>query len=137
MKKLTLTGNVGRDPQIRTSQEGTEFATFSLGTAMGKNKDGTTKTDWTDVSVNGKMVDVVRRFVRKGSKLLIEGYPTPKAYLSKDNKPMATLQVYAHNVELLGGNKQEDSGSDTYTLPEVDSTTETAGALTSDEIPFN
>ena len=52
MKKIIITGNVGRDPEMKISQNGEEFVTFSLGVSVGtKDKP---KTDWVDISCNGK-----------------------------------------------------------------------------------
>ena len=136
MKKIIITGNVGRDPEMKISQNGEEFVTFSLGVSVGtKDKP---KTDWVDISCNGKLVDIVRNYVRKGTKLLIDGYPTVNAYMNKENKPVGVLKVFAHNLELCGSNPNNLSSSntqDTYVLPDVPHETPT-GALNSDNIPF-
>lgn len=78
VNKVILVGNVGRDPEIRTSQDGSKFANLSLATSeswrdrsTGERKD---KTEWHRVVVfNPQLADFVEKYVSKGSKLYIEG----------------------------------------------------------------
>jgi single-strand DNA-binding protein len=128
MKEMIITGNVGRDPEIRMSPQGEEFATFSVGIAVGKNK-----TDWVDVSVNGKQVDTVKNYVKKGSKILVAGFPNSRAYMSRDNTPISVIQIYARNIELLSRKAENEEA--VYNLPAIDEAA-SVGALTSDDIPF-
>ena len=123
MKKIIITGNVGKDPELRADQNGNQFATFSMGVSVGTKQ--APKTDWVDVSCNGKLADLAKNYIKKGSKLLIEGYPSANAYINKENKPVASLRVFANNVEFLS--KQEDSSV---------SDNNSVGGLTSDEVPF-
>ena len=118
MKKIIITGNASRDPEMRVDQSGNQFATFSVGVSVGTKQ--TPKTDWVDVICNSKLADVARLYVKKGSKLLIEGFPSASAYVNKENQPVAVLKVYANNLEFL--NKREDepeSHNETvYSLPQ-------------------
>ena len=123
MKKIIITGHVGKDPELRADQSGNQFATFSMGVSVGTKQ--APKTDWVDVSCNGKLADLAKNYIKKGSKLLIEGYPSANAYINKENKPVASLRVFANNVEFLS--KQEDSSV---------SDNNSVGGLTSDEVPF-
>lgn len=140
MKKIILTGNVGRDPEMRSDQDGNQFASFSLGVSVGTKQNP--KTDWVDVSCNGKLADTVRTYVKKGSKLLIEGFPSVNAYINKENKAVGTLRVYVNNLEFIGS-KREDSSTDdysnspVYSLPESNSSaSHSAIDLKADDIPF-
>jgi len=144
MKKVIVTGNVGRDPEIRADQSGGQFVTFSLGISVGTKQNP--KTDWVDVSCNGKLAEVARNFVKKGSKLLVEGFPSVNAYINRENKAVGTLRINAHNFEFIGSKQDStdeynqdqthDNNSNVYNLPE--STNESSGdvALKSDDIPF-
>jgi len=141
MKKMIITGNVGRDPELRADQNGNQFATFSVGVNVG-TKDAP-KTDWVDISCNGKLADVTKLYVKKGTKVLIEGYPTANAYMNKENKPVASLRLFANNLELLS--KREDdalpaynSQEPVYTLPEQNGNNVAGNTLglESDQIPF-
>jgi single-stranded DNA-binding protein len=127
---------------MRADQTGGQFASFSVGVSVGTKQNP--KTDWVDVTCNGKLSDLARNYIKKGSKILVEGFPSVNAYVNRENKPVGTLRVYANNIEFLG--KREDStGTDdasnnepVYNLPEVNesSMAPSSGSLTSDDIPF-
>ena len=124
MKKIIITGNVGQNPELRVdSNSGNQFAIFSVGVSVGTKQ--APKTDWVDVSCNGKLADIAKNYIKKGSKLLIEGFPSVNAYMSKENKPVASLKVFANNVEFLS--RREDEVA-------IDNTS--VSSLTSDEVPF-
>ena len=146
MKKIFVTGNVGKDPELRADQNGNQFATFSLGVSVGTKQ--APKTDWVEISCNGKLADVARNYVKKGAKLLVEGFPSVNAYINRENKPVGTLRIYANNFEFLGKREdstdeynQDQSGQDNsspvYNLPESnDSGSSSNMTLKSDDIPF-
>ena len=77
VNKVILVGNVGKDPEVRSTQGGMNIATLTLATsetwndkASGERKE---KTEWHRVSVmNDRIVDVVEKYVRKGSKIYVE-----------------------------------------------------------------
>ena len=76
LNKVMLIGNVGNDPDVRTTSSGTPIANMSLATTR-KWKDGSgeqkEKTEWHRLTVWGKLVDVVERYVKKGERLYVEG----------------------------------------------------------------
>lgn len=111
MKKIFVTGNVGRDPETRYAPSGESFVTFSLAVTTGP-KDNQ-KTDWLEISCNGRTAETVQKWVRKGSKLLVEGTPSANAYINKEGKPVATLRVSASNIEFIGSRERsEEAGAD-------------------------
>jgi single-stranded DNA-binding protein len=81
------------------------------------------------------LADTAEKWVVKGMKILIEGSPTANAFLNRENLPVASLRVFANNIEFLS--KKDDSpGYDNkdepvYSLPDSDGT-----SLTSENIPF-
>ncbi|MFN7095135.1 MAG: single-stranded DNA-binding protein [Burkholderiales bacterium] len=116
MKKLTITGNVGRDAELRANQLGDPFVAFSVAVATGTRANP--KTDWIEVTCNGRLVEVASNYVRKGVKVLVEGFPSVNAYINNDNLPVGTLRLYAHTLELLSS-KTETSAESSATFPEV------------------
>ena len=78
VNKVILVGNLGKDPEVRSLQDGTKVVNFSLATsetwndrASGERKE---KTEWHRVVVfNDRIADVVEKYVRKGSKVYVEG----------------------------------------------------------------
>ena len=77
VNKVILVGNLGRDPEIRTMQSGDKLAQFSLATSETWNDRQTgerrERTEWHRVVIFGRVADVAERFLRKGSKVYLEG----------------------------------------------------------------
>lgn len=139
MKKIIVTGNVGRDPEQRTTPSGDSFVVFSLAVSSGTKANP--KTDWLEISCGGKTAEVVQSYVRKGTKLLIEGTPSVNAYINKENKAVATLRVYANTIEFIGSREKSEDVGDTYVnvadMEEKHSGFNAPGpVLQSDDVPF-
>ncbi|GAB4162946.1 MAG: single-stranded DNA-binding protein [Rickettsiaceae bacterium] len=122
LNKVTLIGNLGRDPEIRTTGDGREIASFSIATSeswkdkvTGERKD---KTEWHRVAVFSEgLVRVVKNYVKKGSKLYIEGQLQTRKWVDNENQERYTtevvLQNYNSNLVLLDP-KGDNTGSDNY-----------------------
>jgi single-strand DNA-binding protein len=119
MFKMIITGNVGRDVEMRADQNGNMFATFSVGVNVGfkENK----KTEWVSVSCNGKLADTAKQYIGKGSKLLIEGTPSINQYDTKAGEHVAAFKLNAHSIEFIGSkpevDNQQDYNTSHHTLP--------------------
>ena len=111
LNKVILIGNLGNDPEIRSTNDGREIANFSL--ATGENwKDKVTgekkeKTEWHRiVCFNEGLVKVIKEYVKKGTKLYIEGQLQTRKWLDNANQEKYTteivLQGYNANLILLG-----------------------------------
>jgi len=98
VNKVILVGNVGRDPEIRSTQDGTRVANMSLATSeswrdknSGERKE---RTEWHRVVVfNERLVDVIEKYVRKGSKLYIEGALQTRKWTDNSNQERYTTEV--------------------------------------------
>ena len=110
--KAILIGNCGKDPEIRTSQSG-KFATFTLATT---DRAYTTKsgvqvperTEWHNIVVGSNgLAEVVERYVRKGTKLFIEGKIRTRKYTARDNTEHYVTEILVDNFELLGGKPEQ------------------------------
>ena len=128
MKKIFVSGNVGKDPETRHLANGGSFVTFSLAVKSG-TKDNP-KTDWVEINCNNKLAEIAQQYVKKGTKLLVEGTPNANAYIDKEGKAVAKLVVYANNLELMGGGEKEHSTEFNAPSPTLQTT------LQSDAIPF-
>jgi single-strand DNA-binding protein len=121
MKKLTITGNLGRDPELRIDASGNKFATFSVGVSVGTKINP--RTDWVDVSCNGKLAEIATTYAVCGNKILVEGFPAVAAYLNSENEPVGVQRLYAHTIELLErAPRKTDEGVDeghSIVTPEV------------------
>ena len=106
---------MGSDPEIRESNGG-KFATFRLATTdKGYTKrDGTQvpeRTEWHNIVANSNIVGVIENYVRKGTKLYIEGKLRTRKYTARDNTERTVTEIYIDNLELLGGKPQEQNAN--------------------------
>lgn len=116
MNKVMLLGNVGNDPEIRTMQNGGRVATFSLATSeRWKDKAGERqeRTQWHRIVVfNEALVGVVESYVRRGSKLLIEGQVESRKYTDGDGVERVTTEIvlrpYRGEMTLLDRREASD-----------------------------
>ena len=110
VNKVILLGNLGRDPEIRSMQSGAKMASFSIATSK-RWKDKNTqeqkeKTSWHNIVVFGDgLVDIVEKYVKKGSKIYVEGEIQTRKWQDKDGNDRYTteiiLQGYNCNLTLL------------------------------------
>ena len=118
VNKVILVGNLGRDPEIRTFPNGGRVGNFSIATSeswkdksSGERKE---RTEWHRISVtNDALVGVVERFLKKGSKVYIEGQLETRKY-EKDGREVYTTEVvlrpYRGELTMLDG--RAGGGSD-------------------------
>lgn len=109
-----LVGNVGKDPEVRTTGSGQQVASFSLATSRRwKDRDGNKQeqTEWHNVVAWGKLADIVARFVTKGSKLYIQGRIETQSWDDKESgQKRYKTQIVADQMTMLGDRKSGDSG---------------------------
>jgi len=114
VNKVILVGNLGRDPEIRTTQDGTKVANLSLATSetwrdknSGERKE---RTEWHRVVVfNDRLVDVIEKYVRKGSKLYLEGALQTRKWTDKEGQERysteVVLQRFRGELTMLDGGR--------------------------------
>jgi single-strand DNA-binding protein len=126
VNKVILIGNLGRDPEIRTTQDGTKVANLSIATSENwrdKNSgERREKTEWHRVVVfNDRLVDVIERYLKKGAKLYIEGALQTRKWTDQSGAEKYTteivLQRYRGELTMLdgrggagGGDEMGDAG---------------------------
>ena len=110
VNKVILLGNLGRDPEIRSMQSGNKMASFSMATSK-RWKDKATqeqreKTSWHNIVIFGEgLVDIVEKYVKKGSKIYVEGELQTRKWQDQDGNDKYTTEViiqgYNCNLTLL------------------------------------
>lgn len=116
VNRVCLLGNVGRNPEIRTSAEGKKIANFSLATSetyKDKNGQKQEKTEWTNVAVfNSGLAELVERYVSKGSRIYVEGSLHTRKWTDKSGIERYTTEVvlsgYNCNLCLLDSQGKAD-----------------------------
>lgn len=129
-QQITLVGNLGNDPELRTTPNGIPVCNFSLAVhRQWTNRDGeqSEKTTWFRVTVWQRQAETVARYLRKGSAVLVVGeLEEANAYLNRAGEPAATLEVTARMVKFLSGQGARDG----------EESDEPALAVAGAEIPF-
>ena len=103
MNKHLLIGHIGNDPEMLNLENGNKIAKFSLATnETYKNKGGekVSETDWHNVVVFGKQAEIVEKYFKKGSKMLIEGRSKTRSWETEGVKKYAT-DVIMNSFEFL------------------------------------
>ncbi|HLL81510.1 MAG TPA: single-stranded DNA-binding protein [Longimicrobium sp.] len=105
LNKAMLIGNLGSDPEIRTTGNGTRVAQFSVATSRRWNdRSGQQqeKTEWHRIVVWDKLVEIVEKYVKKGDRLYVEGEIEYRSYEDKDGNTKYITEIRAREVVLLG-----------------------------------
>ena len=115
VNKVILLGNVGKDPEIRTTPSGTTVATFSLATAdRAKDPQGnwTDKTEWHNLVAFQRTAEIVRDYVKKGSQIYIEGKIQTRSWDDKESgQKKYRTEILVNEMSLLGGRGGAEGGS--------------------------
>ena len=151
VNKVILVGNLGRDPEIRSTQDGTRVANLSLATSESWRDRNTgerrERTEWHRVVIfNERLVEVVEKYLRKGSKIFVEGQLQTRKWTDQNGQDRYTtevvLQRFRGDLTMLdsrasGGEFEAGSGGG---RGDVGGGPQTGGAGPSgdidDEIPF-
>lgn len=106
VNKVILVGNVGIDPEVRTTESGVKVARVRLATTERiydrQNNETKELTEWHTITLWRGLADVVDRYVRKGSQLYIEGRLRTREWVDKDNIKRYTTEIMADEMKLLG-----------------------------------
>ena len=110
LNKVIILGNLGKDPEIRTTQSGKIVANFSVATSE-KYKDSAgekiEKTEWHNVVLWGKLAELAEKYIKKGSKVLIEGKLQTRSW-ETDGGKRYTTEIIGSNMVFVGGGGQQE-----------------------------
>jgi single-strand DNA-binding protein len=126
--RITLIGNLGRDPELSYTPGGQAITRFSVATnrrwtdkASGERKEETT---WVNCTAFDRLAETCNTYLRKGSKVFIEGRPAARAWLGKQGDAQASLDVVMSDMVMLDPKGTHDE------------TGQDATADTSGDVPF-
>ena len=112
LNKVTLIGNLGKDPEVRSTSGGNRVATFSLATSRAWNDasgNKQEKTEWHKcVAWNSKgsqLADIVEKYMKKGDKVYVEGRIEYGQYQDKDGQTRYTTEINVRELIMLGGGR--------------------------------
>ena len=117
VNKVILIGNLGRDPEIRYSQQGVAVVNFPIATSeqwTDKNTgDKQEKTEWHRIVAFGKPAEILEKYLSKGRQVYIEGRLQTRNY-EKDGQTHYMTEVVATNFQFLGGGRGDNQGGGGY-----------------------
>jgi single-strand DNA-binding protein len=148
VNKVILVGNLGRDPEVRSTQDGAKIVQLSLATseswkdrATGERRE---RTEWHRVVIfNERLADVAEQYLRKGSKLYIEGQLQTRKWQDKEGLDRYTTEIvlgkFRGELTMLDGRSSEGGGTGGRQSEEPVAASASGGGGASDlddEIPF-
>jgi single-strand DNA-binding protein len=117
LNKVMLIGNLGSDPEVRSTTGGNRVATFSLATSRqwnSANGEKQEKTEWHRCVVwNTKgsgLADVVEKYCKKGDKLFVEGRIEYRQWQDKENQTRYSTEINVREMVMLGGGRGASGG---------------------------
>lgn len=113
MNNSYVSGNCGKDPEVRTTQNGIKVATYSIGSYRANPKDKDKPlTDWYNIVAWGDQADLVMNNLKKGTKVLVIGRFQTRNYQDKDGKTVYTTELMQNDFWIAPQKeKKEDNGS--------------------------
>lgn len=116
VNKVILIGNVGKDPESRSFENGDKMTTFSIATTESyKNKSGerVKNTEWHSIVCFKNVSDIVDKYVKKGDMIYIEGKLKTRTWEDKNGSKHYTTEINADTIRMLGGKKDSNNSNDT------------------------
>jgi single-strand DNA-binding protein len=116
LNKIMLIGNLGRDPELNVTSDGTPVTKFSLAvnrtykTNTGERKE---ETEWFNIVAWQKLAETCERYLHKGSKVYIEGRLTQRKYTDREGVQRTAVDVIANAMQMLDA-KPASSGTEAY-----------------------
>ncbi len=115
VNKVILIGNLGRDPEIRSTQDGTKIANLSLATSESWKDKNTgerrERTEWHRVVIFGPLAEIAEKYLRKGSKVYVEGQIQTRKWQDQSGQDKYTteivLQRYRGELVMLDGKPEQ------------------------------
>lgn len=119
-QKITIVGNLGRDPEMRYLPNGQAVTSFSVAanrTYTASSGEKVKETTWFRISAWGKQAEICNQYLKQGRQVMIEGRLTadketgnPRVWTAQDGTPRASFEVTADRVVFLGGREEGGSG---------------------------
>ncbi len=147
VNKVILVGNVGKDPEIKFAASGNAVASFSLATTdRTKDQTGnwTDRTEWHNLVAFQRTAEIIRDYVKKGSKLYVEGRIQTSSWDDKEtNQKRYRTEIIVNDLVLLSGRGEGESAASSRSSSSYDQRPPASAddlvqstEITDDDIPF-
>ena len=116
VNKVTLIGNLGADPEVRYTANGSAVANIRLATAESwrdkESGEQQERTEWHRVVFFSRLAEIVGEYLKKGSQVYIEGRLQTRKWQDRDGNDRYTTEIVANEMQMLGG--RSGGGGDNY-----------------------
>src|SRR5512134_1444356 len=103
VNKVILIGNLGRDPEVRYTTNGTPVANFTLATSERWHDQASgERTEWHRIVLFGKQAEIAGEYLRKGRQVFVEGSLQTREWTDREGNKRYTTEVRALNFQMLG-----------------------------------
>jgi single-strand DNA-binding protein len=136
--KIILVGNLGRDPELRYTPQGTPVCSFTVATnEKRKDRAGEAQdfTTWFRVTLWGRQAETASQYLTKGRPVYIEGRLRLEEWTDRDGKQRYTLEVHATDMQFIGGGRSDEAPYTGGKAASADHSPAEAD-LSDDDIPF-
>lgn len=137
--KIILVGNLGRDPELRYTAQGTPVCSFTMATnERKKDKAGEFQdlTTWFRVSLWGRQAETASQYLTKGRPVYIEGRLRVEDWTDRDGRARYTLEVHATDMQFIGGVRGEESSPSPRAEASSSREDKNTPEISDDDIPF-
>lgn len=117
INKFFVSGYVGSDPQAFEKDDKEPFVSFSLAEQYGEDSDGNSLVNWHNVTASGRFVPTIMNHVKKGDKLVVEGWAKAKAWVGKDQKLNPQISIRMTGFDFAGSKERIPDDSDVADSP--------------------
>ena len=140
LNKVMLIGNLGRDPEVRYTTNGTAVANFTMATtdrwkdpASGDFKE---RTEWHRIVVWSKQAEIAGEYLRKGRQVFVEGSLQTREWTDRDGNKRYTTEVRAQRFQMLGSRQDAGGGGAYQEAPHPAADSQNEPEYEDDDIPF-
>jgi single-strand DNA-binding protein len=137
VNKVIIIGRLGRDPEVRYTQDGRAIANFSVATSeewkdkeKGEKKE---RTEWHRIVAFGRLGEICGEYLAKGRQVYIEGRLQTRSW-EKDNVTRYTTEIVASNMQML--ESKSSAGASDYYMPPTDDSIPGDAGPGNEDIPF-
>ena len=136
LNKVQIIGNLGRDPEMRFTQDGTPVTNFSVAVNdswQGRDGEQRERTEWFRIVAWRRLAEITNEYLRQGSRVYVEGRLETREWQDREGNDRITTELIARDLLMLGGRDNEGSQQ---MQPENDERPVNDDEITADDLPF-
>ena len=136
LNKVQIIGNLGRDPEMRFTQDGTPVTNFSVAVNdswQGRDGEQRERTEWFRIVAWRRLAEITNEYLRQGSRVYVEGRLETREWQDREGNDRTTTELIARDLLMLGGRDNEGSQQ---MQPANDERPVNDDEITADDLPF-